>query len=200
MSTRWMMTARLPDPQLVIDALAGGKPEVNALVRAWLPHVYRWCDRLGGPGFDSEDAAHEVLLVMCRRLHTLRDAGQFPSWLFGITRRTLANHRRRAWWKRWLPAAVVEERPAPGGPQRHVEISDAHRTVWSALAALSEAHREVIVLCELEERSGSEAAALLAIPLGTVKSRLRAARTALRAELGEPEDDESPLQTSRGVR
>ncbi|MEN0065978.1 MAG: RNA polymerase sigma factor [Myxococcota bacterium] len=188
MSTRWMMTARLPPEELVLDALSGGQHEVNALARAWLPHVYRWCARLGGPGFDSEDAAHEVLITMCRRLGGLRDAGQFPAWLFGITRRTLANHRRRAWWRRWLPAAVIEERPAPGGPQRHVEISDAHRIVWTALSALSEAHREVLVLCELEERSGSEAAVLLGIPLGTVKSRLRAARTRFRAELGEEED------------
>ncbi|MEO0603870.1 MAG: RNA polymerase sigma factor [Myxococcota bacterium] len=195
MSTRWIMTARLPDPQLVLDALGGEQNEVNLLVKAWLPHVYRWCERLGGPGFDSEDAAHEILLVMCRRLHSLRDAGQFPSWLFGITRRTLANHRRRAWWKRWLPAAVVEDRGAPAAQHRSSEISDAHRTVWTALSSLTEAHREVIVLCELEERSGSEAAALLGIPLGTVKSRLRSARVALRTALG---DEEEPCQRTAG--
>lgn len=184
MSPKWLMTARLPSEELVLDALAGGQAEVNALARAWLPHVYRWCARLGGPGFDSEDAAHEILIIMVRRLDGLRDAGAFPSWLFGITRRTLANHRRRAWWKRWLPAAVVEERAAP---DRHAQ-SDAQRVVWKALSALPEVQREVLVLCELEERTGSETAALLGIPLGTVKSRLRAARESFRAELGDEED------------
>lgn len=180
-ATVWLMTARLPEAALVDAALCGEDRAVDALAHAWLPHVYRWCHRLGGPGFDSEDAAHEVLIVMCRRLPSLRDPDQFPSWLFGICRRVIANHRRRAWWKRWLPSALVSERPAPdAGPHDSFEARESAERVWTGLATLEPAHREVIVLCDLEERSATEAAALLGIPVGTVKSRLRVARATLK--------------------
>ena len=55
--------------------------------------------------------------------------------------------------------------------------------MWDVLDSLPRAQREVLVLCELEEHSGREVAELLSIPLGTVKSRLRAARRAFRVAL-----------------
>ncbi len=189
MKTHWLTTARLPSEALVQAAIDGTDHDVDALARVWLPHVYRWCHRMGGPGFDAEDSAHEVLILMCRKIHGLRDPAVFPSWLFGITRRVIANHRRRAWWKRWMPGEVVADRPAEtGGPEQSYEARRAHERVWKALENLSDRHREVLVLCDLEERSGSEAAALLGVPLGTVKSRLRTARQsfkkAVESELG----------------
>jgi RNA polymerase sigma-70 factor (ECF subfamily) len=194
MTTTWLSTRSLPTPELVRLARVGDPMDVDRLARAWLPHVYRWCHRLGGPGFDAEDAAHEVLVTMCRRLDTLADDEAFPSWLFGITRRTLANHRKRAWWRRWLPAVTVEDRASTEpDPEASADRIWATKRVWGALASLSEAHREVLVLVELEERSASEAAALLAIPIGTVKSRLRVAREALAEALGA-----APVATTRG--
>ena len=182
MTTTWLTTARLPSEHLVPAALTGDDHAIDTLARAWLPHVYRWCFRLGGPSVDPEDAAHEILLLMCRRIRTLRDPALFPSWLMGITRRVLANHRRRAWWRRWVPGAV-QDRAAEGGPHEAAEARQAARRVWTALEALDEGHREVIVLIDLEERTGAEVALLLDLPLGTVKSRLRAAREALRHAL-----------------
>jgi len=181
MTTRWLSVARLPPEALAAAAIAGEPGAIDELARAWLPHVYRWAHRLGGPGFDAEDAAHEVLVILCRRVRSIREPGALPSWLYGATRRVLANHRRRAWWKRWLPGAVVPEQVDDAyTPLDHAQASQAHRRVWHALSELSESHRDVLVLCDLEERSSSEAAELLSIPLGTVKSRLRAARIAFR--------------------
>ena len=77
----------------------------------------------------------------------------------------------------------MEEKPSPSGPHESFEAREAHRRVWNALEALSDAHREALVLCDLEERTNAEAATLLGLPVGTVKSRLRAARVAFRAEL-----------------
>lgn len=170
----------LPDPALTAAALTGGEDELNDLVRAWLPHVYAWCHRLGGSAIDAEDAAHETLIVMCRTLSRIHGIEVFPSWLFGVTRRILANHRRRAWIRRWVPGPL-QDRPSPTwGPDRTAEARQAAETVWRALESLPVAQREVLVLCELEERNGTEAAALLAVPVGTVKSRLRLARIAFR--------------------
>jgi RNA polymerase sigma-70 factor, ECF subfamily len=181
------MRGALPDPALTADALRGGDRELDALTRAWLPLVYAWCHRLGGPGVDAEDAAHETLITMCRRLDKVHAPEAFPSWLFGICRRTIANHRRRAWLRRWVPGASTDRAWSGAGPDRSAEASQAAEAVWRVLDGMPAPQREVLVLCELEERSGSEAAALLGIPLGTVKSRLRAAVRTFRASFPELE-------------
>lgn len=175
------MSRPLPDPGL-FDAALGGNPEdVDRLARAWLPHVYAWCHRLGGPGVDAEDCAHETLIVMCKGLYRVQSAEVFPSWLFGVTRKVLANHRRRAWLRRWVPGASIDTaRSGESGPDDSLEAREAARVVWAALEKLSMDQREVLVLCELEERPGPEAAALIGVPLGTVKSRLRLAKVAFK--------------------
>ncbi len=174
------MSLARPHPSLVTRALDGDPQAVDQLARAWLPHVYRWCQRLGGPRIDAEDAAHEALITMCRKLDTVRSAEQFPSWLYGICKRIIANHRRRAWLRSWVGAPVKESADPVSDPHRSAEASQAAAQVWAALEKLSAGQREVLVLCELEERSGSEVAELTGLPLGTVKSRLRLARKAFK--------------------
>lgn len=172
------------------SAIAGDEDAIDQVAEAWLSAVYAWCHRLGGPKVDAEDAAHEVLIVMCRRIHKVRTEAQFPSWLFGIARRVVANHRRRAWVRRWVPGTSLErEEDRRWSPLRTVEAAQTADAVWAALDRLPTHQREVIVLSDLEERSGPEVAELVGIPLGTVKSRLRVARQAfreaLRAEMGD---------------
>lgn len=202
MTASWLMTARLPPEDMARAAIEGDQAAVDALAKAWLPHVYRWCHRLGGPGFDAEDAAHEVLILMCRRIHTLRDPAVFPSWLMGITRRVLANHRRRAWWKRWVPTPPKSREPVgTSDPEQDLATKRAQERVWNALSQLGQNHREVLVMCLLEERSATETAALLGIPVGTVKSRLRAARVSFRRALEEDDRElPAPPATAAGRR
>ena len=172
-----------PAPHLFVDAVEGGERELDALAAAWLPLVYGWCHRLGGPRVDAEDAAHEVMLTMCRSLHKVRSAEVFGTWLFATTRRTLANHRRKAWWRKWLPGPVRERPTAAWSPLRTVEAQEAADTVWAALDTLPPAQKEVLVLCVLEEHTTAEVAELVGAPQGTVKSRLRLARRAVRQTL-----------------
>lgn len=180
------MRRALPDPAVADDALRGGDDALDRLARAWLPHVYAWCHRLGGPGIDAEDAAHETLIVVCRNLRRVKAAEAFPAWLFGVCRKVIANHRRRAWLRRWLPGASTEVAATAWGPDRSAEARRAADVVWKALDALRAEQREVLVLCELEERTAAEVAELLGIPIGTVKSRLRLAREAFRRAVPAP--------------
>jgi RNA polymerase sigma factor (sigma-70 family) len=167
-----------PDDRLLVeDAIAGDDRAMARLLDRWLPIVLRWSNRLCGPKVDPEDAAHDAMIVVLRRLGDLRDPDAFPSWIYGIVRRTLAGHRRKAWVKRWVPSAVVEDRPDGGiGPDRQQELSELARDVQSALEELSPKLREILVLCEVEDLTDEEAAELLGIPVGTAKSRLRLAR------------------------
>lgn len=164
------------------EAAAGDRQAREHLTREVLPCVLQWCARLGGPRVDPEDAAHEVILVMLDRLSTVENEAQFRAWLFGITRRVLAAHRRRAWFRRWLPGAAADGRE----DERASPFESAHRNetadlVRAALESLSEDHRVILVLADAEGRSESEIGELLALPIGTVRSRISRGRKALLA-------------------
>lgn len=165
------------DIELVEDAIGGDDAALGQLLDRWLPVVLRWCNRLAGPKVDPEDTAHDAMIVVLRRLPDLRAPEAFPSWLYGIVRRTLAGHRRKAWVRRWVPGVSPADQPdhAPG-PARSHELSELARDVQAALEELSPKLREILILCEVEELTDVEAAALLDIPVGTAKSRLRLAR------------------------
>jgi RNA polymerase sigma-70 factor, ECF subfamily len=165
---------------LVRQAQQEAPGALDRLCDVWLPVVLGWTTRLGGPRIDPEDAAHDVFLVVFRRIGDVERVEAFKSWLFGITRRVIAAHRRRAWLRRWLPGAVPDVASGAADPGRRAEQTQTADRVWNAILALPDHHREVLVLCDLEERADSEVAELLRVPKGTVKSRLRRARLALR--------------------
>jgi RNA polymerase sigma factor (sigma-70 family) len=184
------------DIELVEQAIAGDDVALSQLLDRWLPVVLRWCNRLAGPKVDPEDAAHDAMIVVLRRLPELRAPEAFASWLYGIVRRTLAGHRRKAWVRRWVPGVTPADQPDPtAGPDRQHELSELARDVQAALEELSPKLREILVLCEVEDLTDEEAAALLAIPVGTAKSRLRLARKrfAIVAERRHIHDVEPPV-------
>lgn len=165
---------------LISAAREGDIRAREQLVRAWLPTVLGWCVRLGGPLIDPEETAQDVFMIVLDKVHKVFDPERFPAWLFGVTRRVIARNRRRVWMRRWAPGGLPELADGQPDPERSVEISDLGRKVQRAMESLPARQREVLVLCDLEERSASEVAALLNIPPGTVKSRLRLARRKLR--------------------
>lgn len=157
-------------------ALRGDVDARDHLVQSWLPVVVRWCARLGGPRVDPEDAAHDVFIVALQKMDKVRDARAFGAWIFGITRRTLARHRRRAWVRRWIPGLTVDAPDPADGPARLAAVSETGRQVQEVLETLPELEREVLVLAVLEDRTDQEVATMLGVPLGTIKSRLHRAR------------------------
>lgn len=145
----------------------------QVLFEAWLPVVMGWCARLGGPYVDPEDAAQDVLIRAFDKLEELRQPESFNAWMYSLTRRVLAWHRRRVWFRRWLPGATIERIDPREDPEHDVADAEIARLVHDILEGLPANQREVIVLCCIEERSTAEAATLIGISHGTVKSRLR---------------------------
>lgn len=142
--------------------------------------VLCWCARFGGPRIDSEDAAHDVFVIVLSRLPSLRDPQAFPSWLYRITQTVVRRRRRSAWWKRVVTGDVLE-RPDPcPGPEARVGIAEDVRQVFALLDELPRDLREMLVLCDVEKHTEAETAALAGIPAGTVKSRLHRARQAFK--------------------
>ncbi len=174
-----------PDDPAWLRKLADGDPVARGqFYDLFQRDVLGWCRRMGGINVDAEDAAHDVFMVALGRLESFRGDSSLRTWLFGITRRVLANQRRKAKVRR-LRETLLGDRsqttPDRGpGPLGRALQNEQVRRVHRCLDALSAKHREVLVLCSLEGRSGQEAAELLGIPEATVYSRLHYARAAFR--------------------
>lgn len=138
------------------------------LLELLTPFVRRWCGPIALE--EGADAAQETLIVVLRTLHQLRE----PAALFGWVR-TIAVREAIRVAKQRPRLAELTELPTPGDPQLIVDVQDV-------LGRLSPEHRAILMLRDLEGLSEHHAAELLAVPVGTVKSRLARARRSFAKE------------------
>jgi RNA polymerase sigma-70 factor (ECF subfamily) len=131
---------------------------------------------------DADDLAQEVSILVYRKLRWLEEPEAFRPWVFRIASRVAFRHLKKTqrWREHVDEDGVLEELPAHETPPP----PELLRSLGSA-DGLSPASRAVLVLHFQEELSLPEVAAVLAIPLGTVKSRLAYGLAALRKQLGE---------------
>ena len=132
---------------------------------------------LGLDASEAEDAAQEVLTTAYQRFDRCRGADVLEAWLYQITRRIVANRRRRVWWRRVVPQAPT----APAFAHATRAEVEHELTVRACLSRLSPAHAEVLLLADLEAHTRDEIAHILKLRPGTVASRLRRARAAFKA-------------------
>lgn len=140
--------------------------------------------RLGVRKDDCHDVLQQVLLTVHQRLHTYDGRAPLRAWLYGICVRHAAAHRRRAWVRREQPTepeGMPQQSTSEQTPERAVDARQQQSRIEAMLGELDQEKRAVLVMFELEEQSCDEIAGELGIPVGTVHSRLHAARKALRA-------------------
>lgn len=167
-----------------LEALRSGDPgAVDAFYRDYAPRVLGWAIRLGGPDLDPEDAAHEVFETAFKRLSGFRGDSKLSTWLFGVTRRSLANQRRKAALRRMVGLSQIAEPADPLRTDEEVTRLRRRRAVQHALERLNRRQREVLVLCDMEGHTAPEAGLMLDVPPGTVYSRLHHARKAFASAL-----------------
>jgi RNA polymerase sigma-70 factor (ECF subfamily) len=147
-----------------------------------LPLILGYAARRCEEPADAADVAAEVFLIAWRRLDDLPD-GQERMWLFGVARRTLANHRRGRVRRHRLADRLRDELVAKP-PVTEPDASAA--TLLEALRQLPDGDRELLQLTVWDGLTPSEIATLEQIPAATVRSRLMRARRRLRELLGEP--------------
>jgi len=127
---------------------------------------------------DAEDVAQEALARACERYGSLRDKDRFPAWLVRTTWRLALDHcrGRRRRERRELEALHA---PTLEDAEAAAAANEFRRRLLTAIDALPEKLRIVLVLAGIEGHGMREIAALLALPEGTVKSRLHLARRRL---------------------
>ncbi len=168
-----------------IESLQNGAPQaLDAFYRQHRARVLRWVIRLGGPYLDAEDVTQDIFAMVFRKVHTFKSGGSETAWLYGVTRRVVANARRRAALRRFIGLDTLAPIPDPGPDvEEELTVLWRRRQVQLALEQLDQSKREVLVLMDLEEHTASETSRMLGIPVGTVYSRLHHARKAFKAAL-----------------
>ena len=145
--------------------------------------VFRSLSRLGVRDQDLPDMLQEVFMVVHRRAASFDGSSKLTSWLFGICLRVAAGYRRRAHRRHERP---LETDPQSSdahaahqqSPERAAQAAEARRKLDAVLDTLPLDKRAVLVMFEIDALSCAEIASVLEVPLGTVHSRLHAARAA----------------------
>jgi RNA polymerase sigma-70 factor (ECF subfamily) len=156
---------------------ADGDLAFDAVYSTHFRHVARWARALGGMDADVDDISQEVFIVVRRKLKQFAGPS-LSAWLYGITRKTVSDYRRRAWFRRLLGVtrSFDHARDQPLMAADPYERLEAQRILGDVLGKLSHVRRSAFVLFEIEGYSGEEIAELEQIPVATVYTRLYHAR------------------------
>jgi len=169
--------------------------EFQRLVDQHYSSLYRFAFSLTRQESDACDLTQETFYIWARKGHQVRDERKVKSWLFTTLHREYLQKRRRIGRFPEVELTVAEtELPqiAAATPER----LDRH-SILAALSKLDENFKSVLALFYLEDYSYPEIAEILAIPLGTVKSRISRGIAQLQNLLIEPELVHVPTEVSR---
>lgn len=176
-----------PDWSEVLSAVAAqDKASFATLFRHFAPRVKSYMLRLGSDDSQAEELAQETMAMVWRK------AGQYDparaaasTWIFTIARNLRIDAFRRANRPELDPEdpALVPDAPPQGDAV--VEQKQNAERVRAALAALPDEQRQVLHMSFFDDKTHSEIAAALDLPLGTVKSRIRLAFGRVKASIGE---------------
>lgn len=154
----------------------------HELYQSYGPRLKAYLKRHGADAATAEDLAQETLLAVWRRAALYaQDKGSAATWIFTIARNLWIDRLRKEVPWQQLPEAHAEQTSPEPWPDAMVAENEMQLRVRAALAQLPAEQQQVLELAYLEGLSHGEIAARLALPLGTVKSRVRIAYQKLRA-------------------
>lgn len=177
------------DRDLIDHVAAGDRDALATLYQRYGTALYAYLVRLVGDRSLAEEILQDTLVAVWKSARTFEGRSSLQTWLIGIARRQAHNNGRR----RVLPRADVAEletvAAADPDPEGQALARANREELAEAMIRLSPLHREVLVLAFVHGLSYDEMARTIGVPIGTIKSRLSNAKTALRGllERGEAE-------------
>lgn len=178
------------DRVLIQRFCAGEEAAFELLVARYYQRIDRLVQHVVGHPLMAEDIAQETFLRAYRALPRFRGEASFYSWLYRIAVNLCMSYlRQRPYPERWPAAPCHAPTAFAADPSSLLESDERHRLVRQAIDALPPHYRIVVILRDLEGLSYQDIADLLAIPLGTVKSRLNFGKRLLRDKLRPLLDD-----------
>jgi RNA polymerase sigma-70 factor (ECF subfamily) len=173
----------LDDAELVARHLAGDAQAFDALVRRHRDRAWSVAMRTLGDPTEAADAVQDAFVSAYRSISSFRAEAKFSTWLHRIVVNACLDRVRRA---RARPTVPLDDAMGAtlADPRDVLDERDTSRVVTDALRLLGDDQRAAIVLVDLHGLSVEEAAEVLGVPTGTVKSRCHRGRAALAGHLG----------------
>jgi len=172
---------------LINAALVGDSAAFGMLVHKYQDRLFNTMTHVLGSPEDARDIVQDAFVKAFLKLETFQRASAFYTWLYRIAFNAAISRQRRR-----KPTVSIQQHRENWGqelasgdppPEDRLERQELAGQVQAAIARLSEDHRTIVVLRELDGCDYETIAAMLDLPVGTVRSRLHRARLQLRAEL-----------------
>lgn len=168
-------------PRETVSTESPRVPDFAALYASHVDFVFKTLQRLGVRESDLEDVLQKVFIDIHQRLHTFDPEKSLEGWIYGICKNECSNYRRIAHRRHEVGSDEPVEPRSDGSswqPEEIISRRQAQQTLESLLETLDLDKRVVFVMFEVDELPCDEIAQRLDIPVGTVYSRLNAARKA----------------------
>jgi RNA polymerase sigma-70 factor (ECF subfamily) len=157
----------------------GDREAFSAIYQLHHSAVFRFAWYLTGDRDRAGEITKEVFVWLVHHPSAFDpERGELPAFLTGVARQMVRRRRRDE--QRWLPLNESAAGTAPAAPFAGAEDAEE---LWKAIATLPERYREAVILCDMEEMSNEQAAAVLGCAVGTVWSRLHRAHELLQRKL-----------------
>jgi len=183
----------LSDEKLIEKCRRGDRAAFDALLKRYERPIYHLAYRLAGNYDDAHDIAAETFLRVYRAIGTFQCAITLPAWINRIVANVFYDTRRHAHRHPSVSLDALVEKTGDslmnadtkslGTPEVQAEENERKRILGEAIESLPDYQRTMVTLFHSEGRTYEEIADIMAIPVGTVKSRLNRARLALRERL-----------------
>jgi RNA polymerase sigma-70 factor (ECF subfamily) len=156
----------------------GHKDAFAALYERRSPGLYRYALHMSGSHAAAEEVAHEVFIqLMQPNANFDEKRGSLESYLYGVARNLVRVVRRLG------PVEESVDRPFSHDIVGEMIQDESSAALHQAIREMPERYRDVVILCDLEERSYEDVARIMDCPVGTVRSRLHRARALLSTKL-----------------
>lgn len=171
-----------PDERLIKAAQDGDVTSLTTVVRESQPHVRKFARSLCTSPQDAEDAAQEALIILYRKIGTLRATGALASWMFRIVRNECLRQVRLFVSRSDEASAEPEAAVEPSAEDAVLHRLEVAR-IAAAVCALPRDQRQVLIMRDVQGLPGKTVAHSLGLSSAAMKSRLHRARAALRHSL-----------------
>ena len=168
------------DAEMLDAARSGDRRAVDELLARYEHPIYRFGLRMCGDEESAREVLQETMLAAFRHLPTFRGDASLSTWLYQIARSFCIKQRRGEHRQAPISDNLVDRAPGPDAAMHARQIGAA---LAAAIAELPTEQREVLVLRDVEGLSAAEAASVVGVEVGALKSRLHRARMALRERL-----------------
>ena len=195
-----MPDAQPRDEDLVRGYLSGDYGAFAALVERHERRVYNLALRMTGREEDARDATQDAFLTALRKLSSFRGEAAFTTWMHRVTINACYDLLRKRARQPLLDLGDDEHpRPEPTPAPDHADATELSIDVQRALLEVPEDFRAVMILHDVQDLPQEEVAAILGIPVGTVKSRLHRGRIALAKAMHLERERPHPSEPSDGA-